>query len=106
MNWKAFWLGAAAGAAGAYAVNTVVSQNRDVPAQKVLNHAKEQFRLSGPVNGSWIHMEAVPYDKNGIQYRVYRGGITRTSPNLEDSGEQYEFVADATTGTILDVYRL
>ncbi|RHW40787.1 hypothetical protein D1B31_11405 [Neobacillus notoginsengisoli] len=106
MNWKSFLLGAAAGAAGAYAVNTAIGHNRDVPAQKVLNHTKDQFKLSGPVNGSWIHMESMPYDKNGIHYRVYKGGITRISPNLESSGEQYEFVADATTGTILDVHRL
>ncbi|RDU36164.1 hypothetical protein DRW41_14115 [Neobacillus piezotolerans] len=106
MNWKAFLLGAVAGAAGAYVVNTAVSQNMDVPAQKVLSHARGQFRLSGPVSGSWIHMEAVPFEKNGIQYRVYRGGITRTSPGLDDGGEQFEFVADSKTGTILDVYKL
>lgn len=106
MNWKAFLLGAAAGAAGAYAANAVISQKMDVPAQKVLSHARGQFRLSGPVSGSWIHMEAVPFEKNGIQYRVYKGGITRTSPGIDGGGEQFEFVADATTGTILDVYRL
>ncbi|WP_316571002.1 PepSY domain-containing protein [Neobacillus sp. YIM B06451] len=106
MNWKAFLFGAVAGAAGAYAVNAAISHKMDVPAQKVLNHARSQFRLSGQVSGSWIHMEAVPFEKNGIQYKVYRGGITRTSPDLEDGTEQFEFVADATTGTILDVYRL
>ncbi|WP_059171437.1 PepSY domain-containing protein [Bacillus sp. FJAT-27445] len=106
MNWKAFLLGAVAGAAGAYAVNAAISQNIDLSAQKVLSHARGQFKLSGPVSGSWIHMEAVPFEKNGIQYRVYRGGITRISPGLADTGEQFEFVADATTGTILDVYKL
>ncbi|OCA91419.1 peptidase M4 [Bacillus sp. FJAT-27225] len=106
MNWKAFLLGAAAGAAAAYAVNEAILENRDVSAQKVLSHARNQFKASGPISGSWIHMEALPFEKNGIEYRVYRGGITRQNPNSSDTGEQFEFVSDATTGTILEVVKL
>ncbi|WP_043934070.1 peptidase M4 [Bacillus sp. EB01] len=106
MNWKTFLLGAATGAAAAYAVNEVISDNKDVPAQKVLSHARSQFKSSGPVSGSWIHMEALPFEKNGIHYRVYRGGITRQVSDSTQPGEQFEFVADATTGTILEVSKL
>ena len=48
-------------------------------------------------------MERKPYTKSLLQYEVYIGGISRTSG---DQTEQYEFIADAATGAILDAYLL
>jgi len=45
-------------------------------------------------------MEAEPYDKNQMTYRVYKGGI---SQNTDGNIKQYEFIADAQTGTLLDL---
>ncbi|WP_210364880.1 hypothetical protein [Bacillus sp. REN3] len=103
MNWKPFLLGVATGLAGAYAINELASQKKQVSADKVLVHAKELFKKSGPISGSWINMTAEPYIKAPLDYMVYRGGISRHS---NGGTEQYEFLADVSTGTILDAYPL
>ncbi|MDP4161752.1 MAG: PepSY domain-containing protein [Bacillota bacterium] len=101
MNWKSFILGASIGLVGGYAVREAISQKAHVPAEKVLQNMKNQFKQNGPISGSWIQMVAEPYKKNQLNYSIYRGGITRT---VNGENEQYEFIADASTGTILDVY--
>ena len=103
MNWKTFLLGVGAGLAGAYAVKELAAQKETVSADKVLNHAKAAFKKSGPISGSWINMNAEPYSKFPIEYQIYRGGISR---NVDGQVEQYEFIADASTGAILDAYPL
>jgi predicted small secreted protein len=103
MNWKPFLLGAAAGFAGAYAVKEIASQNESVSADKVLMQAKAAFKKSGPISGSWINMTSESYKKGPLDYQIYRGGITR---NGDGTVEQYEFIADAATGAILDTYPL
>lgn len=103
MNWKAFIFGVGAGLAGAYAVKELASQNETVSADRVLNHAKAEFKKSGPISGSWINMTAETYSKPPIEYQVYKGGISR---NVDGKTEQYEFIADASTGAILDAYPL
>lgn len=103
MNWKAFLIGVGAGLAGAYAVKELYSQKETVSADKVLNQAKAAFKQSGPISGSWINMTAEPYSKPPIEYQVYKGGISR---NVDGRIEQYEFIADASTGAILDAYSL
>lgn len=103
MNWKAFFFGVGTGLAGAYAVKELASQKETVSAEKVLNHAKAAFKKSGPISGSWINMTAEAYSKPPIEYQVYKGGISR---NIDGKVEQYEFIADASTGAILDAYPL
>ncbi|CAM3968761.1 PepSY domain-containing protein [Bacillus sp. ISL-35] len=103
MNWKAFVLGVGAGLAGAYAVKELASQKETVSADKVLNDAKAAFKKSGPISGSWINMTVEPYSKPPIEYQVYKGGISR---NVDGKVEQFEFIADASTGAILDAYPL
>lgn len=47
--------------------------------------------------------EKIPITKVALRTDVYYGGITR----YEDGQlVQYEFLADANTGSILDIYRL
>ena len=103
MNWKSFIYGAAIGLAGGYAVKEIISQKRNAVPEKVLEHVKNEFKKSGSISGSWIQMEAEPYEKGMIHYQVYKGGITKQE---NGTNEQYEFVADAATGTILDVQRI
>ncbi|MEH7442524.1 PepSY domain-containing protein [Bacillus sp. JJ1122] len=103
MNWKIFFIGVGAGLAGAYAVKELASQKETVSADKVLNHAKSVFKKSGPISGSWINMKAELYTKPPLEYQVYKGGISR---NVDGQVEQYEFIADASTGAILDTYPL
>lgn len=103
MNWKAFVVGVGAGLAGAYAVKELASQKETVSAEKVLNDAKAAFKKSGPISGSWINMTVEAYSKPPIEYQVYKGGVSR---NVDGRVEQYEFIADAATGAILDAYPL
>jgi predicted small secreted protein len=104
MHWKTFILGVALGAISGYATNKYISTQSFVSAEKVLDHAKKLFKEQGPISGSWIHMKAENFDKNNLTYQVYKGGISRKS----DSGEreQFEFIADAKTGTLLEIYTL
>jgi predicted small secreted protein len=103
MNWKSFLLGAAIGIIGGYAAKEIINCNTNISAEKVLEQVKRQFSKNGPINGSWIHMEAEPYEKQQIHYRVFKGGISK---NNNGTTEQFEFIADAQTGTILDVRSL
>ncbi|MGZ4161347.1 MAG: PepSY domain-containing protein [Neobacillus sp.] len=103
MNWKSFFLGATVGIIGGYAAKEIISQKTNVSPEKVLENVKRQFKQHGPISGSWIHMEAESFDKHPFQYRVYKGGISR---NTNGKNEQFEFIADASTGTLLDVRTL
>lgn len=103
MNWKSFFLGAAVGLIGGYVTKEIIIQNTNVSPEKVLEHVKRQFKENGPINGSWIHMVAEPYEKQQINYRVYKGGISKNNNGVT---EQFEFIADAQTGTLLEVKSL
>ena len=64
---------------------------------------KRAFLKEAPIEGSWIEMKKSPLQKFALRTDVYYGGITR----YEDGQlVQYEFLADANTGSILDIYRL
>lgn len=103
MNWKSFILGAAVGLAGGYAFKEIMTQKSNVSPDKVLELVKNKFKQQGAISGSWIHMETEPYEKGSIQYQVYKGGITK---HKNGTNQQFEFIADAATGTILDVHPL
>jgi predicted small secreted protein len=103
MEWKPFIIGAAVGLVGGYTAKEMISKKVNISPEKVLDHVKNQFKQHGPIQGSWIHMEAEPFEKALINYKVYKGGISRYE---NGENQQYEFLADAGTGTIIDVYPL
>ncbi|OIK08986.1 peptidase M4 [Bacillus sp. MUM 116] len=103
MNWKSFLFGAAAGALGSIAVRELIAQKSTISPEKVLTNVKNQFKQNGAISGSWIHMKPEPYQKEHIHYQVFKGGISK---NNSGENEQYEFIADAKTGTIIDVHSL
>ena len=72
-------------------------RKKTLSADQVLEQVKE-----GSIEGSWISFEKEPTRKFAIHSKAYRGGISR----LED-GEIicYEFLADAYTGTVLEISR-
>jgi predicted small secreted protein len=100
MNWKSFFIGAAVGLIGGYMTKEILQQKTNVSPEKVLEQVKRQFKQTGPISGSWIHMVTEPYERHDIHYEVYKGGISK---NQDGSNEQYEFIADAQTGTLLEV---
>ena len=62
-----------------------------------------QVLEEGPIEGSWIELKRVPLRKFAFKTEVYYGGVSRIE---EDQLMQYEFIADAHTGSILDLYRI
>lgn len=102
MNWKSFIFGAAIGMVGTYTAREVLLHKKISP-EKVLEHVKEEFKKQGSINGSWIHIEIEPYKKENIHYHVYKGGISKNESGVN---KQYEFIVDASSGTIIDSYPL
>ncbi|OQP06481.1 peptidase M4 [Geobacillus sp. 46C-IIa] len=94
MAWKKWVVGAAVGAAAVYAIRAA-SRPALLAPEKALAIAKQS--LGGPlsIRGSWIQAAPERYEKNGLTYTVYRGGICR------DDGDD-EFWVNAYTGAIVD----
>jgi|SRR5690625_1719579 len=80
-----------------------VEKNRPIHGDDILKEMKDHFLEEGPIEGSWIELTKVPLRKFAYKTDVYYGGISRM-----EEGElvQYEFIADAYTGSIMDVYRV
>lgn len=81
----------------------LLKEHRKVNPDRVLEQVKSDFRADGPIAGSWIEMTEVPWSKHAYQTEVYYGGLSRME------GKQlknYEFIADAHTGSLIDVYEI
>ncbi|ARI76763.1 PepSY domain-containing protein [Halobacillus mangrovi] len=100
MNWKKVAIAAGVGALAGYVVKEQLGNNQGVTPEKALKIAKEAFKKQGPISGSWIYMKPEELNKNGINYDVYRGGISK---NQDGETSQFEFYIDTETGTIVDV---
>lgn len=81
----------------------LVDKNKLINPDHVLNNVKKEFRTDGPIEGSWIEMTKVPWSKYSYNAEVYYGGLSRF-----ENGERqhYEFIADAHTGSIIDIYKI
>ncbi|MCA0972758.1 PepSY domain-containing protein [Halobacillus litoralis] len=100
MNWKKVALAAGVGALAGYVVKEQLSNSQSVTPEKALKIAKEAFKKQGPISGSWIYMRPEELNKNGINYDVYRGGVSKQE---DGKTSQFEFYIDTETGTIVDV---
>ncbi len=101
MKLKDFLAGVLTGVAAGIVVNEAIDRvNRNVSADSVLNTVKQAFKNEGPIDGSWIVMKTEPYTNNVITMDVYRGGISRIK---NGELEQFEFAADATTGSVVEL---
>ncbi|MDT2767540.1 PepSY domain-containing protein [Globicatella sulfidifaciens] len=89
--------GLVVGAAGAL----FYRENQPKKANLVLEDVKEQFQNQGTITGSWIDYEPVEYEVFESKPLVYLGGISRQEA---DGIVTYNFIADAFTGEILDIY--
>lgn len=72
------------------------------PAEYVLHGIKQTFKQEGPIDGSWVYMKTEPFKRQAITTDVYRGGISRVR---EGEIEQFEFFADARTGTVIELIK-
>lgn len=72
-------------------------------ADVILERVKQAFRKESAVEGAWINDHPQQHTQFAIHTMVYTGGISR----LEDHNlVQYEFTADAKTGSILKIKRV
>ncbi|EFT98770.1 peptidase propeptide and YPEB domain protein [Enterococcus faecalis TX0043] len=96
-------LGVGLGLVGGIASTLFYHKKKTISADLVLENVKAAFLKEGPIEGSWIEFEKKPLRKFAIHSKTYTGGICR----IEDDGiVQYEFTADAYTGTVIDIQRL
>ena len=72
-------------------------------AELVLRDIKLSFKEEGPIDGSWIFMNPEPFQKEAININVYKGGISRVK---NGELEQFEFAADAKTGTVVELVKI
>ncbi|MGN1402648.1 MAG: hypothetical protein ACI4XL_14240 [Bacillus sp. (in: firmicutes)] len=94
-------LGAAIGFVAGYATKCAVDKYvTNQSPDSILSQVKEAMKSKGRVIGSWILMTPETIKKNGLEYKVYKGGLTTIE---EDEQTQYAFTADATSGTILEM---
>lgn len=92
-----------AGLATGWFANRLMTANQTVHADDILNRVKERFLEEGPIEGSWIELTKTPVKKAALETQVYYGGISRYEA---EELIQYEFMADAKSGVVLDIYKL
>ena len=102
MKFKDFLAGILTGVAAGIAVREIIDRVIQMLRQIVLNTVKEAFKTEGPIDGSWIMMKTEPFSNNVITMDVYRGGISRIK---NGEPEQFEFAADAKTGTVVELIK-
>lgn len=104
MKTKDLMIGFSAGIAAGFLIREVAHRIEPTkPAELVLHGIKESFKSEGLIDGSWIYMKTEPFTRQAISSDVYRGGISRVR---EGEIEQFEFFADARTGTVVDLIKL
>ncbi|MBC2025073.1 PepSY domain-containing protein [Listeria booriae] len=101
MNWKVFITGVVAGAVAGHFINHYLLEPKTISGDVILENVKEAFKQEGPIEGSWIQLKKQHYKKFAMDTFVYHGGITAIR---DGERKQFEFIADATTGTVIDVY--
>ena len=104
MRMRDLLLGFSTGIAAGFVIREVAYRIDPMkPAELVLHGIKQSFKAEGPIDGSWIYMKTEPFKRQMISTDVYRGGISRVR---EGEIEQFEFFADARTGTVVDLIKL
>lgn len=76
---------------------------RKLSAEQILNMVVTDFKNEGPVAGSWIDHHVQPFQRFAFKTDVYRGGIQRQE---DDQLVSYMFLADAYTGSVIQIKRV
>ncbi|MGY3724694.1 Predicted small secreted protein [Granulicatella balaenopterae] len=78
-------------------------ETKETDPDIILQNVKKIFRQTiGEIEGSWIEMQPIHYGGD-FDKLVYYGGITC----IKDADlVQYEFVANAKTGELIELYRI
>lgn len=81
----------------------LIDRNAPMNPDRILARVEDDFRADGPISGSWIEMTKVPWSKYAYSTDVYYGGISRMENGTLIN---YEFIADAYSGSLVDLYEL
>lgn len=101
MSFRRFAIGVGIGLVAGILLSNRTTNERVAP-EKALKHIKQKLSSKYNITGSWIHMIPETFEKNNVEYKVYRGGITTTD---NDEIFQYDFILDANTGTLLELIK-
>lgn len=72
-------------------------------AKTILKLVTNDFKKEGPLAGSWIDYQPIPFQRFAYKTTAYRGGLRRQE---DDQLVNYEFLADAYTGSIIELKRM
>lgn len=101
MKLRDFAIGVVAGLAAAVIIKEI--SDRALPyksADQILADLKQQFKKDGHIEGSWIFMKPEYFQNGYTSIPAYRGGITQI---IDGESKNFEFVADAYQGILLEV---
>jgi predicted small secreted protein len=103
MKINQWFVSAGIGFAAGYFITKQLPSNQ-ISAEKALHKVKRAVNhsIGASINGSWIHIIPETLDKFDLTYTVYRGGLSCIS---EGKTVKYDFIVDATTGTIVEFTR-
>lgn len=88
---------------GGAATALMLNKPKTTDGKQVLENVKNIFADEGPIEGSWIELQPVDANRFGQEQSIYYGGISRTE---KGQLKQYEFIADAENGKIIDLYNI
>lgn len=96
-------IGTASGLLAGVFAHRYYQEHRTLKPSDILEAVKKAFEQKEEyqVEGSWIEYTALPWQSFAIETSTYRGGITC---KVGDHFHQYEFIADAHTGSIIDIH--
>lgn len=91
-----------AAAAGFTAGMFLERQNWQKPLtpEEVLHRVKKSLQDKLPLDGAWIFLSPHEINRNDLTVRAYQGGLTVKNAG---SVKHYDFVADAETGSLIDL---
>lgn len=101
MKLRDFAIGVVAGFAAAVIMKEI--SDRALPyksADEILAELKQQFKKDGPIGDTWIYMKPEYYQNGYTSIPSYRGGISQI---IDGESKNFEFVADAYQGILLEV---
>lgn len=99
MSLKRFLLGMGIGFIAGSVLRDQLTKEHISP-EKALKIVKQKLGQQGAVEGSWVHMIPESFEKQLLNYNVYRGGVSCT---IAGEFHQFDFVVDSETGAILEL---
>jgi len=100
MKFRNLAIGVAIGFACGFVAKSLINDYQKQSPDDILEAVKQSMSHTGKIIGSWILMTPELFERNGIQTQVFKGGLTRI---VDDEQKQYEFFADAKTGTLIEI---